>query len=55
MSFNLINPIPEALKDPKKLRKFFEKWDIVPYYGDRSTTSHNMLRVLRNASEFMIQ
>lgn len=51
MNFNLINPIPEVLKDPKELNRLLRKYEIVPYYGQGEDTSHTMLDTLRDLCE----
>lgn len=44
--FNLVNPIPDSIKDTKTLTEFFEKYSIIPYYGYGEETSHNFLKLL---------
>jgi hypothetical protein len=41
----LKNPIPRIQQDPQRVRKLFEKFGIVPYYGNSQRSSHNVLRL----------
>ena len=45
------NPIPEALKDPKKISDLFKKYDIIPYFGDEQQTSHGLLSIIADLAD----
>lgn len=45
------NPIPEALKDPRKITQLFKKYDIIPYFGDEQQTSHSLLSVIADLAD----
>ena len=44
--FNIINPIPESLKDSLEVTELFRKYNMVPHYGCGETTSHTMLQLI---------
>ena len=44
--FKLQSPIQDAIRDPKKIKTFFDKWKLVPQYGDSQTSSHSLLKTL---------
>jgi len=46
----LTNPIPESIRDSKKLGILFKKYNIMPYYGTTDESSHSMLRLLYDVS-----
>ena len=41
----LKNPIPRLQNDPQRVRKLFEKFGIIPYYGGSQRSSHSVLRL----------
>lgn len=41
--FRLRNPIPEEIKDPTTLRKVFKNWNLIPFAGSTSESSHSLL------------
>lgn len=45
------SPLPEALKDPKKINDLFHKYDIIPYYGDEQNTSHGLLSIIADLAD----
>lgn len=51
MIFALPNPIPLTVTDPEDLTSFFDRYDIVPYYGTSEATSHNFLDLLTTLTE----
>ena len=46
MVFGLVNPIQEAVRNEKYLNEIFEKYEIIPYYGEGEEGSHTMLRLI---------
>lgn len=50
MNLSLNNPIPEVIKDPIELGEFFDKYSIIPYYGNTEGSSHSMLNLLSDLS-----
>lgn len=49
--FDVRKPIPHALKDPKQLGDFLQKYHIMPYFGTLQETSHSTLRLIEDLSE----
>lgn len=45
--FQYKNPIPDQVTDPAELKKFFDKFRLIPYAGTHSTTGHRYLHLLR--------
>lgn len=41
--FRLRNPIPEEIKDPKGLKAIFKNWNLIPFSGKTSDSSHSLL------------
>lgn len=46
--FRINNPIPDSIRDTEQIKKQFEKFKIVPYYGTTSTSSHSFLDLLES-------
>ena len=44
--FKLRNPLPQALRDTSELRNFYKEYNLVPYAGSTSASSHSFLRLL---------
>lgn len=44
--FKLTNPLPQAVKDTSKLRNFYREWNLVPYAGNTTISSHTFLKLL---------
>ena len=44
--FKLKNPIQDAIRDPKKVQKFFEDLKLVPFAGTSQKSSHSYLKLL---------
>jgi len=44
--FELTNPLPQQLRDTEKLRNFYREWNLVPYAGNSTASSHRFLSIL---------
>ena len=42
----LTNPIFNSIRHPERLGEVFQKYDIIPYYGNSEATSHYMLEII---------
>lgn len=49
--FKLQSPIQKAVRDPKKVSKFFEDFKLVPYYGAGAQTSHAYLQLFTDLNK----
>lgn len=49
--FKLQSPIQKAVRDPKKISKFFDEFKLVPYYGSGQQTSHAYLQLFTDLNK----
>ena len=48
---DVYNPLPDAVKDPERVREFFHKNKLAPYAGSSAASGHALLKVLYLLSE----
>lgn len=51
MFFQLRNPVPHEVADPKALTNWIQKYRCIPYYGDMQASSHMFQELLRDLCE----